>query len=164
MNIKKGLVIILGIAVLLAGLFALTACNGKKTDETTTVAPETTTVAETTETNQKTTAAKSEKTTTVTNQVETPKASEETTSGKIVGSWKNSDYGSDYIYTFKADGTGKYDAAGTVMEFTYTTKGNTLSILYTGNTAPFETKFSVKGNTLNVIDSIGNDTLYKKVK
>ena len=150
MNIKKGLLIVLGIAVLVAGLLALTACNGKKTGETTTAAPETTTVAASEEAS-------------ATTQAETTKAAKKV-SNDIVGSWKNNDYGSDFIYTFNADGTGKYDAAGTIMEFTYTTSGKKLSILYTGNTTPFETEYSVKGDTLNVIDSIGNDTLYKKVK
>ena len=83
---------------------------------------------------------------------------------EIVGSWKNNSYGSDYIYTFNEDGTGKYDAAGTLMEFTYTIDGSKISILYTGNTDPFETEFKIDGDTLNVIDSLGKDTLYQKVK
>ena len=80
----------------------------------------------------------------------------------IVGSWKYD--GADYTYTFNEDGTGKYNAAGTDMEFTYTINENQISILYTGNTAPFETEFSINGDTLNIIDSFGSDTLYKKVK
>lgn len=82
----------------------------------------------------------------------------------IVGSWKNDDLGSDFIYTFNEDGTGKYDAAGTLMEFTYTTQDGRISILYTGDTIPFETDYSVDGDVLNIIDSIGNDTLYERVK
>ena len=82
----------------------------------------------------------------------------------IVGSWKNNELGSDFIYTFNEDGTGKYDAAGTIMEFTYTTQEDNISILYTGDTVPFETKYNIDGDTLNVIDSMGNDTLYEKVK
>lgn len=80
----------------------------------------------------------------------------------IVGSWKYD--GADYTYTFNEDGTGDYSAAGTKMEFTYTTEDNKISILYTGNTAPFETEYSIDGDTLNIIDSFGRDTLYKKVK
>lgn len=82
----------------------------------------------------------------------------------LVGNWKTNFAGYDYTYTFNDNGTGKYDAAGTVMEFTYTTEGNTISILYTGNTAPFKTEYSIDGETLNVKDSFGNDTLYKRVK
>ena len=82
----------------------------------------------------------------------------------IVGSWKNDSYGSSFTYTFNADGTGKYDAAGTIMEFTYTTNENKISILYTGNTASFDTEYSIDGDTLNVKDSLGSDTFYKRVK
>ena len=85
-----------------------------------------------------------------------------TSSNPLVGSWKYST--GDYTYTFNEDGTGDYNAAGTKMEFTYTTEGSKISILYTGNTVPFETEYSIEGDTLNVIDSLGNDTLYKKVK
>jgi len=77
----------------------------------------------------------------------------------IVGVWA---YNNSYIYTFNEDGTGNYDAAGTKMEFTYTTEGEKLSILYTGNTAPFETTYTIEGDTLNIKDSFGNDTIYKR--
>ena len=78
----------------------------------------------------------------------------------IIGVWKH-DSG-NYIYTFNEDGTGEYNVYENPMIFTYTTEGNSLSILYNGNTAPFETTYSIKGDTLNVKDSNGNDTLYKK--
>lgn len=81
----------------------------------------------------------------------------------IVGSWKNDDLGYDFIYTFNEDGTGNYDAAGSDMEFTYKIDGNKISILYTGNTESFDTEFKIDGDTLNVVDSLGNDTLYKRV-
>ena len=48
------------------------------------------------------------------------------------------------------------------MEFTYTTEGDKISILYKGNTAPFETTFTIEGNKLNMKDSFGKDTIYKK--
>ena len=68
-------------------------------------------------------------------------------------------------YTFNSDGTGKYDAAGTIMKFTYTLKGDKISIQYEGeNMESFDTKYSIDGNTLNVVDSLGHDTLYKKIK
>lgn len=96
------------------------------------------------------------------------KKEEKKDSNSIVGSWKydGSEYGNyEFIYTFNEDGTGKYEAAGRTMEFTYETKdGNKLSILYKGNTASFDTEYEIKDNTLNVKDSLGNDTIYKKVK
>lgn len=81
-------------------------------------------------------------------------------SNPIVASWKY-DGSLDYTYTFKDDGTGSYNT----MEFTYEIKdGNKISILYKGSTVPFETEYSINGDTLNVKDSLGRDTLYKKVK
>ena len=77
----------------------------------------------------------------------------------IIGKWA---YGESFIYTFNEDGTCSYDAAGTMMKCTYTTDGDKLSILYDGNTVPFETTFSIDGNTLNVKDSFGEDTIYKR--
>ena len=72
----------------------------------------------------------------------------------IVGTWEYESGG--YTYVFKADGTGEYSG----MAFTYTIDGSKLSILYTGNTAPFETEFSIEGDKLNIKDSSGSDTIY----
>ena len=80
----------------------------------------------------------------------------------IVGSWRYE--GADYTYTFNEDGTGDYNVYGSEVKFTYSIKDNKISILYDGNTSPFETEYSIKGDTLNVKDSSGNDTLYKKVQ
>ena len=49
------------------------------------------------------------------------------------------------------------------MKFTYTTNGNKISIVYDGG-GTFDTEYEINGDTLNVKDSGGNDTLYKKVK
>lgn len=77
----------------------------------------------------------------------------------IVGSWAYSD---TYIYTFNSDGTGTYDVGGTIMNFTYEANDNELSILYDGNTAPMVLEYSIDGDTLNVKDSFGEDTLYTR--
>ena len=92
--------------------------------------------------------------------------SSETRGNSIVGRWKYTDsdlgdLGIDFVYTFNADGTGDYDMSGTKMEFTYKTDGNKLTITY--DSGPFETEYEIKGNVLNVKDSGGNDTLYKKI-
>lgn len=78
----------------------------------------------------------------------------------IVGQWKYD--GADYTYTFNEDGTGNYNAMGTIMEFTYSTDANKLSITYTGNTSPFETEYTIDGDTINIKDSFGSDTIYKR--
>ena len=48
------------------------------------------------------------------------------------------------------------------MKCTYKIDGDKISILYDGSTVPFETTFSIENDTLNVIDSLGNDTLYTR--
>ena len=78
----------------------------------------------------------------------------------ILGSWEYESGG--YTYTFNADGTGTYDVSGTIMNFTYEASDTTLSILYDGNTEPMELEYILDGDTLNVKDSFGSDTIYKR--
>ncbi len=87
-------------------------------------------------------------------------SSSSSSSKDLVGSWEYTTGG--YTYTFKDDGTGTYDVGGKAMNFTYKTDGDKLSITYEGSTAPFETTYSVKGNELDVKDSLGSSTIYKK--
>ena len=76
----------------------------------------------------------------------------------IVGKWA---LGS-FVYTFNEDGTCTYDVSGKLMKCTYKTDGDKISIIYEGNTAPFETTYSIDGNKLNVKDSFDNDTIYTR--
>lgn len=78
----------------------------------------------------------------------------------LVGSWEYE--GGMFIYTFKPDGTGFYDIGSDKMNFTYEVKGNTVSFLYDGNTEPMELEFEIDGDTLNMKDSFGSDTIYKR--
>ena len=80
----------------------------------------------------------------------------------IVGKWETKLGSYSYVYTFNEDKTCTYDAAGTLMKGTYEIDGDKISILYDGNTAPFETTFSIEDNKLNVKDSMGNDTIYTR--
>ena len=48
------------------------------------------------------------------------------------------------------------------MECTYEVDGDKLSILYKGNTAPFETTYKIDGNTLTIKDSFGSDVKYTR--
>lgn len=82
----------------------------------------------------------------------------------IVGKWKTDFASSTYTYTFNEDGTCSYEYGSTKMECTYKTKGEKLSILYKGNTASFDTTYSIKDDELNVKDSFGKDTIYKRIK
>ncbi len=78
----------------------------------------------------------------------------------IVGQWNHENGG--YTYTFNEDGSGAYAYGENKMEFTYTVDGDKISILYKGNTSPFETSFILEDDTLNIKDSLGNDTIYKR--
>ncbi len=91
----------------------------------------------------------------------------ESANKEIVGKWKNDTTieGYEFIYTFNEDGTGEYDAAGTIMKFTYTIDGDKISFKYTDeDMATMDTTFSIDGDVLNVRDSNNEDTLYEKVK
>ena len=86
---------------------------------------------------------------------------------EIVGKWKNDTTveGYEFIYTFNDDGTGEYNAAGTIMKFEYTINGNKISFKYLDeDMETLDTIFSIDDDTLNVKDSNNEDTLYKKVK
>ena len=48
------------------------------------------------------------------------------------------------------------------MNCTYEVDGDKLSILYTGNTAPFETTYKIEGDTLTIKDSLDSDVVYKR--
>lgn len=86
--------------------------------------------------------------------------SKEKNANTIVGTWEYT--GGGYTYHFNEDGTGDYSYYSSKMEFTYKTDGNKLSITYKGSTAAMETEYSIDGDTLNVKDSFGKDTLYKR--
>ena len=88
-------------------------------------------------------------------------------SKEIVGKWKNDTEGYKFIYTFNADGTGEYDAAGSIMKFKYTIDGDKISFKYLEqeeNMTTMDTTFSIDGDTLNIKDSNNEDTLYERVK
>ena len=76
----------------------------------------------------------------------------------IVGSWEHD----SYVYTFKDDNTGSYVALGTKYEFTYEDSGTSISMLYTGNTAPLVLEYKIEGNKLIIKDSFGSDVEYTR--
>ena len=81
----------------------------------------------------------------------------------LVGSWDFAAL-SGMVYTFNADGTGSYDMFGEVMHFTYEADGSTLKLTFTDEDVdvPTELAYTIDGDTLNVKDSLGNDTIYKR--
>ncbi len=74
----------------------------------------------------------------------------------IVGTWEARDYPDmNFIYIFNEDGTGSY--MGESM--TYVIDGDKISITYVG-TESFDTTFELNGDELNIVDSLGADTIY----
>ena len=73
----------------------------------------------------------------------------------IVGDWQYED--SIYIYHFNNDGTGTYMST---LGLTYTEKDGTVVITFDGNDNSFEGTW--QGDTLNIIDSFGEDTIYHR--
>ena len=149
-------------AVLMAG--SLTACGNKTETKETSEASAATSAVQQAETAAATTA---EQQTTVPETTEAQRSDPAAESPKagaadtgLVGSWEYESGG--FTYTFNEDGSGVYDVAGTKMKFTYTAENSVLSITYEGSTAPMQLEYVLSGDTLNVKDSAGNDTIYHR--
>ncbi|MBR7042154.1 MAG: hypothetical protein IKI04_01495 [Bacilli bacterium] len=83
----------------------------------------------------------------------------------ILGTWINDTTieGYKFTYRFNEDGTGTYDVAGNIMNFKYTIDGANISFKYTDEEMEtWDTTFSITDDVLNIKDSLGEDTLYKK--
>ena len=65
------------------------------------------------------------------------------------------------IYTFNEDGTGIYELAGTPSDIKYSTQDGKITIEYEGM-KPMTLNYTLEGDTLNIIDSFGNDTFYER--
>ena len=137
-------------------IISLAACGAKNDTKETTAPTESATVSTATE------APAPAKTEAATDTAIETEAKTSADNG-LVGSWDYSEL-SGMIYTFNADGTGIYDIFGEVLEFTYEADGAVLKITYTdeGVDEPMELEYKIDGDTLNVKDSFGNDTLYKR--
>ena len=77
----------------------------------------------------------------------------------LVGDWASEDFDGKFVYTFKEDGTGNYDAYGTDMPFTYKVDGDKLSIQYGDVDVPWATTFKIEGDTLTIYEDGGDETI-----
>ncbi len=74
----------------------------------------------------------------------------------IVGTWDSKDFPDmGFTYIFEEDGTGSYVGE----KISYTIDGNKISIAFE-DTESFDTEFEIKGDELNIKDSLGMDTIY----
>ena len=78
----------------------------------------------------------------------------------IIGTWEFEPGG--FTYTFNDDGTGKYEVVGGLMTFSYEADGSKLTLNYDDGLPSAELEYSIDGDTLNIRDSAGNDTIYHK--
>lgn len=78
----------------------------------------------------------------------------------IIGTWEFELGG--FTYTFNDDGTGKYEVVGGLMTFSYEADGSKLTLNYDDGLPSAELEYSIDGDTLNIRDSAGNDTIYHK--
>ena len=77
----------------------------------------------------------------------------------LVGTWEYTDGG--YSYVFNEDGTGEYAIDGSDdMTFTWGADGESVSILYDGNSMPMTLAYSIDGDQLTIADSFGEDVVY----
>lgn len=95
-------------------------------------------------------------------------SSDTQTQNPIVGTWRFDDpefvnAGVELSYTFNADGTGNYNGAGQISNFTYATSGNNLHVDF-GESGPMNTEYSISGDILYIKDITGNNTPYKKIR
>ena len=84
------------------------------------------------------------------------------TSQSIVGTWALQLYGDEYTYTFNPDGTGVYNAAGKIMNLTYTTKDGIYYETFEGSTAAVKRPYRIENNQFIVEDSYGEEIVYTK--
>jgi hypothetical protein len=75
----------------------------------------------------------------------------------LVGEWVYAT-NDNFVFNFKEDMTCSY--AG--RNCTYTVDNEKLSILYEGDTNPFETTFKISDGKLTIKDSFNNDVVYNK--
>ena len=92
----------------------------------------------------------------------TSAVSDTNNSQSIVGSWATELYGDEYVYTFNADGTGVYNAAGKIMNLTYKTEDGIYYETFEGSSATVEHPYRVENNQFIVQDSYGQEIVYNK--
>ena len=72
----------------------------------------------------------------------------------IVGLWAGST-DNEFYYLFNEDKTGSYTMGVDIQEFTYEIKGDTVVIVFNGNTKEHVYKYSVEDNVLTIENDYG---------
>lgn len=140
-------------------MVSISACGEKTETKESSAVSETTSAASTEAATEKATAEVTTESAASNTEAATTAAKAASTDSDIVGSWEYE--GGSFTYTFNDNGTGTYDISGNVMNFTYSADGTKLTITYEGSAA-MELSYELNGDTLNVKDSTGSDTIYKR--
>ena len=82
----------------------------------------------------------------------------------IVGVWEynQKEYQIPATYTFKKDGTGKYNLAGQIKKLKWKTKGGTITITFDGE-GDMNQKYKLKGDVLTLYDIADNPVVYYRM-
>ena len=84
----------------------------------------------------------------------------------VIGTWEHDEDSINAVYIFKEDGTGSYtitvEGNAVEKEVAYYTKDGKLFINFDKDPDTFELEYSIRGNSLVVIDSLGEEVIYNK--
>ena len=82
----------------------------------------------------------------------------------IAGVWEynQKDYQIPATYTFKKDGTGQYNLAGQIQKLKYKTKGNKITITFSGE-PDMNQKYKLDGDVLTLYDVTDSPVVYYRV-
>ena len=83
----------------------------------------------------------------------------------IAGVWEynQKEYPLPGIYTFKKDGTGKYNLAGQIQKLKWKTKGSKIIIRFEGTDADMTQKYKLDGDVLTLYDITDSPVVYYRV-
>ena len=79
----------------------------------------------------------------------------------LVGVWYY-DGMSDTYYTFNEDKTCSYTYMGSTSNCTYEDDETRVTIMYEGKTIANVFEYTIDGNKLTILDSYGNENIYRK--
>lgn len=88
-------------------------------------------------------------------QFETVSNTEKNNNGRsIVGLWAGTT-DNEFYYLFNEDKTGSYTMGVDIKEFTYTDNGDSVTIIFNGNTKEHVFKYSIDGDVLSIENDYG---------
>jgi len=87
-------------------------------------------------------------------QFETAVNTEKKSNGELIGIWVG-ETDTECYYSFNSDSTGSYTLGTDIKTFTYTDNGDTVTIVFDGNSKEHVYKYEIDGNSLLIEDDYG---------